>query len=122
MDSLVQRLSSGSHAVEASLRPERTLDEFEAAIDRKNVHVIFTETEGGTELGFPLDEETSDFSEADFESGTGTAHLEGELELNFVPVRVVADIDLSTLEGTGHLEVIDETAEEDSDVSEVSAG
>lgn len=121
MDDLVQRLSEGSHPVEASLRPEQTVEEFKAAIDRDYVHILFTETRGGTELGFPLDEEATDLSKADFENGTGTVHVEGELELNFVPVRCVADVDLSTLEGTGHLQVIEESQAEEAHPEDVQA-
>jgi hypothetical protein len=67
------------------------------------VLVKFTETRGGTELGFPLDRETTDLSEADFDNGTGTVHVEGNLTLNDDPVRCIADINLATLKGTGRL-------------------
>jgi hypothetical protein len=30
-------------------------------------------------------------------------HVEGELTLDYVRVRCIADVDLATLEGTGHL-------------------
>jgi len=109
MDDLVQRLSEGSHTVEVSLRPEQTVEEFKAAIDRDYIHILFSETRGGTELGFPLDHDASNVSDADFEAGTGQVHVEGELELNYVPVRCVADIDLETLDGKGHLKVIEES-------------
>ncbi|MGD0559103.1 MAG: hypothetical protein ABSA93_29535 [Streptosporangiaceae bacterium] len=67
------------------------------------VLVKFTETRGGTELGFPLDRDATDISGADFENGTGTVHVEGHLILNDDPVRCIADIDLATLKGTGRL-------------------
>jgi hypothetical protein len=35
------------------------------------VLVKFTETRGGTELGFPLDRDATDLSKADFNNGTG---------------------------------------------------
>jgi hypothetical protein len=85
------------------LRPERTTKLFKEAIDRDYVHIKFTQTKGGTELGFRLDRGTSDFSAADFENGKGTVHVEGNLTLDYVQVKCVADIDLSTLEGKGHL-------------------
>jgi len=44
-----------------------------------------------------------DFSKADFENGAGIVHVEGGLTLDYVKVKCVADIDLRTLEGTGHL-------------------
>ncbi len=67
------------------------------------VLVKFTGTRGGTELGFPLDPDTTDLSAADFDNGTGTVHVEGNLILNDDPVRCIADIDLATLRGTGRL-------------------
>jgi hypothetical protein len=67
------------------------------------VLVKFTQTRGGTELGFPLDRATTDLGEANFDEGTGTVHVEGHLTLNDDPVRCIADIDLATLKGTGRL-------------------
>lgn len=101
--SLVDRLSEGDHHVEVGLRPERTVKLFKEAIDRKYVHIKFTQTRGGTELGLRLDQDTSDFMNADFDNGKGTVHVEGSLSLNYVNVRCIADIDLSTLEGRGRL-------------------
>jgi hypothetical protein len=69
------------------------------------VLVKFTQTRGGTELGFPLDPDTTDISAANFEDGTGSVHVEGHLILNDDPVRCIADIDLATLKGTGRLKL-----------------
>lgn len=74
------------------------------------VLVKFTETRGGTELGFPLDREATDISGADFDNGSGTVHVEGNLTLNDDPVRCIADIDLSTLKGTGRLALEEKVA------------
>lgn len=101
--SLVDRLCDGEHAVEAGLRPERTVALFKEAIDRNYVHVKFTKTRGGTELGIRLDRDRCDFSKAEFEPGTGSVHVEGELTLDYVKVRCIADIELPSLEGKGHL-------------------
>lgn len=101
--SLVDRLCEGDHRVEVGLRPEKTVKLFKEAVDRDYVHIRFTETLGGTELGFRLDRRASDFSAANFESATGTVHVEGNLTLDYVRVKCVADIDLSTLEGKGRL-------------------
>jgi uncharacterized protein YbdZ (MbtH family) len=105
--SLVDRLCDGDHPVEAGLRPERTAKLFKEAIDRGYVHIKFTQTKGGTELGVRLDRDACDFSKADFENGSGTVHVEGGLTLDYVKVRCVAEIDLKTLEGTGRLEKVD---------------
>lgn len=105
--SLVDRLSEGEHTIEVGLRPEKTVKLFKEAIDRGYVHIRFTQTKGGTELGFRLDRGSSNFSAADFENGRGTVHIEGDLTLDYVRVKCVADIDLSTLEGNGHLVKLD---------------
>jgi uncharacterized protein YbdZ (MbtH family) len=100
---LVNRLCEGDHPVEASLRPEKTVQILKERIDMGHVHIKFTETRGGTELGVRLDREATDLSKADFDAGQGTVHLEGTLTLNYVPVRCIADIDLASLDGKGHL-------------------
>ena len=104
--SLVERLCEGDHPVEAGLRPEKTVKLFKEAIDRNYVHIKFTETKGGTELGVRLDREACDFSQADFDRGSGAAHVVGVLTLDYVKVRLIADIALATLEGKGHLEKV----------------
>jgi uncharacterized protein YbdZ (MbtH family) len=101
--SLVDKLSEGSHLVEAGLRPERTVKLLKEAIDRNYVHIKFTNTKGGTELGVRLDRDGCDFNNADFENGTGTVHREGGLTLDYVKVRCIADIDLMSLQGQGRL-------------------
>jgi uncharacterized protein YbdZ (MbtH family) len=105
-DDLAELLSRGEYPVEASLRPEKNVQAFKDCIDRGYVHIKFTDTRGGTELGVRLDRETLDLSEADFERQTGTIHLEGDLSLNYRKVRCVADIDLKSLGGQGHLEFV----------------
>jgi hypothetical protein len=105
MNDLVQRLSTGDHPIEASLRPERTCAALKEAIDRGYVHVRFPGTRGGTELGVPLDRERSQLA-ADFAGGKGTITIVGELSLDFVHVRCIADLDLESLAGTGHLEIL----------------
>jgi uncharacterized protein YbdZ (MbtH family) len=102
-ESLVSRLSKGDHPVESSLRPEKTTQALKERIDLGYVHIKFTNTRGGTELGVRLDRDALDLSQADFENKSGTVHLEGELTLDYVKVRCIADIDLKTLAGKGHL-------------------
>lgn len=106
MDELVQRLSAGEHPVVA--RRADSAQELKQSIDRGYVLITFTDTRGGTELGVRLDEALTDLSNADFEKTTGTVHLAGNLTLNYVKVRCVADIALATLKGKGHLEVLEE--------------
>lgn len=102
-ETLVQRLCSGRHPVEVSLRPDRTAQALKSRIELGHVHVRFTGTRGGTELGFELDRAASDLSQADFVRPSGKVHLEGCLTLDGVKVRCIAHVDLETLSGEGHL-------------------
>ena len=115
MNELTERLATGDHPVTVG-GPSPSLEELKHRIDEIGwVHIKFTDTRGGTDLGIRLDRQATDLSAADFENGTGTLHVEGTLTLNNNPVRLIADIDLATLDGTGHLEpreVESETASE----------
>src|SRR5579863_6158419 len=103
MSEIVDRLCKGSHPVTISLRPERTATALKERIERYGfVHIKFTGTRGGTELGVKLDKDECNLGAADFNHAEGKISLSGRLKLNYVPVRCLADIDLSTLEGTGY--------------------
>ncbi len=106
MDELVQRLSEGDHPV--ITQRYKSTEELKQAIDRGYVLVKFTDTRGGTELGVRLDNALTDLSQADWEQSTGTIHLAGNLTLNYVKIRCVADVDVAALEGKGHLEILEE--------------
>lgn len=108
MNELVQRLSEGEHPVTVG-GPQPSLEELRKRVtDMKYVFIKFTGTRGGTDLGVRVDSSATDLSQANFEQGSGTAHIEGTLTLNYVKIRCIADIDLSTLNGTGHLVVLEE--------------
>jgi hypothetical protein len=102
MDDLTKRLTVDQPVIMGGLDP--TLDDLRIrTTELAYILLKFTQTRGGTELGFPLDREATDLSQANFVAGTGTAHIEGALTLNGDPVRCVADLDLATLKGTGRL-------------------
>jgi hypothetical protein len=108
MDELTQRLTKTQPVVVGGYEP--TLEELRNRVEEMGYVLIkFTETRGGTELGFPLERDATDVSTADFGQGSGTVHVEGHLVLNDDPVRCIADIDLATLKGTGRL-VVEEKA------------
>jgi len=108
VDDLVQRLSEGNHAVTVG-GPRPSLEEFKNRVqDMGYVFIKFTETRGGTDLGVRVDKSATNLSQANFDQGTGTAHVEGTLTLNYVKVRCVADINLATLHGTGRLVALEE--------------
>lgn len=109
-ESLVDRLSVGDHRIVVSQRPQPSVKALKEAIDGGYVRVKFTETQGGTELGFKVQKDACDLSEANFDEGTGKARVVGSLTLDYVKVRCIADIDLQTLEGLGHLEKVQEAS------------
>lgn len=106
MNELVERLSRGEHPVEFGLRPQKTPQILKECLDRGYVHVKFTSTRGGTELGFAIDKEGTDLTEADFENEKGRVKVAGELVLDGVKVRCVADVDVRTMQGSGRLELL----------------
>ena len=105
-DDLVERLSRGEQPVEVTLHPEKDLQALKESLERGYVHIKFTGTRGGTELGVKLDAGSGGLDEIDPESPAGTLHLEGGLTLNYKKVRCIADIDLKTFEGRGRLEPV----------------
>jgi hypothetical protein len=107
VNDLTHRLANGDHPVTiGGTRPSPA--ELRRRIEEVGqIRIKFTATRGGTDLGMTVDHAASDFMAADFDQGTGAFHVEGTLVLDYVPVRCVADLDLATLAGTGHL-VIEE--------------
>lgn len=106
MSELVQKLSEGDHEIEVSIRPERTAAALKQCLDKGYVHLKFTQTRGGTDLYVPLDQEATDLSGGDFDGCKGSIQLIGKLNLDYTPVKCIARIDLATLAGRGHLEVV----------------
>lgn len=108
MNALVQKLSEGEHPITLG-GPSPSLEAFQRRLENPGyVFIKFTDTQGGTDLGVRIDKEATDVSRANFAEGTGIVHVEGTLILNFVRVRCYAKIDLHTLNGTGHLAILEE--------------
>jgi len=109
MNELTERLTVEQPIVMGGADP--TVEELrERTGEMGYVLVKFTQTRGGTELGFPLDRDATDISGANFEEATGSVHVEGHLILNDDPVRCIADIDLATLKGNGRLKLEEKVA------------
>jgi hypothetical protein len=104
MDELVERLSRGRHPVELCLRPDNSIAVLSDCLRRGYVHVKFTDTRGGTEIGVSLDPAASLWSEDDLAARRGAIRLVGNLSLNYEKVVCTADIELSTLTGEGQLQ------------------
>lgn len=106
-ESLPVRLSQGPQPVELSVRPERTMSALMHQLETGWLHVRFTGTRGGTELGVPLEAASLEQIKLKASQGEGKVQIAGKLRLDYVPVRCVADIDLATFAGTGLLEILD---------------
>jgi hypothetical protein len=104
---LVQFLCKGDHPVEASPRV-KTREAIKEAVARGHVQIKFTDTRGGTELGVPIDRSRSDLRGLEDGNGASEIKLVGDLTLDYVRVTCIARIDLATLEGQGHLEMVKE--------------
>jgi hypothetical protein len=106
MDSLVKRLSIGTHPIAFE---SRTTDfsEIKERLDHGFVFVTFTGTRGGTELGINVEPKLSNFEAANFEAQKGSLRIIGTCEIDYQKVRCIAEVDLSTKQGIGHLELIE---------------
>jgi uncharacterized protein YbdZ (MbtH family) len=91
VDNLVETLCAGKHPVEL------VRDRFDEAFQEGYVHVRFTGTRGGTELGIRLDP-------AHTRETMGRLEIAGDLTLNFARVRCFADVDRASLSGEGWLQ------------------
>src|SRR5438046_4551781 len=95
MNELTERLTLEQSVVMGGADP--TVEELRDRTGEMGYLLVkFTQTRGGTELGFPLDRATTDLSRANFDEGTGTVHVAGHLILNDDPVRCIADIATAT--------------------------
>jgi len=103
----VEFLTKGKHPV-TTLPTNKSLKELEDALLRDYVHIHFTDTKGGTCLGIKVNKSKTNYHQEDFINGKGVLHIEGTLKLDYVPLHCIADIDLSSLKGTGYLQRIEE--------------
>jgi hypothetical protein len=106
---LVKKLAREQPII-ARLRSKAAPEHLKAMLARGYVQVEFTETFGGTELGIPLDLESSDLSAANFDEGTGRVQITGDLVLDYTPVRFHGHLDLESLRGSGRLEPREEAS------------
>jgi uncharacterized protein YbdZ (MbtH family) len=102
-DDLVAYLSQGEHPVQATAT---SAEQFIERVRSGYVNIRFTDTRGGTELGIKLDPAVGDTIGADVEGQKGKVHIAGDLTLKYRQVRLTADLELDTLQGTGRLQPI----------------
>ncbi len=105
MNDLVEKLSRGDYSVELVVRPEITVASVRECVDRGFVHVRFTGTRGGTELGVLLDRRECELRTNE-QGGIGHLRIVGTLTLNYEKVRCIAEFDMATFAGLGHLEPV----------------
>ena len=101
LNELVERLSKGKHKVVIGHRDEPP-EELTQRINDGFIHIKFTETKGGTDIGINVDSSKNNVSEVEFNK-KGKLHLEGITTLNYNKVRCIADIDAKTKKGLGYL-------------------
>ena len=109
INELVQRLSKGKHEVILEDMND-SYEDIKERVENGFVHIKFTKTKGtGTELGINIDQSKTDITSANFAKKEGKVHIEGTTNLNYNPVRCIADVDLVNREGEGFLKVIKES-------------
>jgi uncharacterized protein YbdZ (MbtH family) len=101
----VAHLTKGTHPVRLVLGRDHGVDAFRKAVAAGYVHVEFTDTRGGTNLGVRLDRDECDLRNCDAATPTGPVRLVGRLTLDYVKLRCSAEIDLTTFTGAGRLDV-----------------
>jgi len=101
-DDLVSFLCQGDHPVQATAQ---TVEQFMERIKAGYANIKFTDTRGGTEIQVRLDAPASNTEDADIEGHKGNVHIAGNLTLNYRPVRLVADVAVATLTGSGQLQL-----------------
>lgn len=103
MANLVERLSGGPHPIIMG-GPSQSAQELRNRLTEVGyVFIKFTETNGGTDLGVRVDPIATCLDKADFVTGSGNVHIEGTLNLDFTPVRCIAELDVASLSGQGYL-------------------
>jgi hypothetical protein len=102
MSELVNKLRKGNHAV--SLIRYSSKDELSKAVERGFILAKFTETEGGTEVGFSIDD---DKSKIDIEGNPENLTMVGQFTLDSISVQCEIKINADSLKGTGKLKVLE---------------
>jgi hypothetical protein len=105
MSDLIERLRNGEHPVEVVLRPAPSRQALRDCVDRGVAHIKFTGTQGGTELSMDLALPGCELTALRTDDTSGRIRLVGDLSLNYVDIRCVADIDLESFAGVGHIEL-----------------
>lgn len=107
INELVQILSEGKHEVVIGYRDE-AYEEIKQRIEDGYIHIKFTQTKGGTEIGINVDLNNTNVKQLDFANKEGILHIEGTTNLNYNAVRCIADIDLAAKKGEGFLQIVTE--------------
>lgn len=105
---LISQLTIGVHPVDVGgYQPQARV--LQGCIEEScHVKIKFSPNFGSADVNVSLDMEACDFVTADFDGRKGEIHLEGTSTLDNRAVRCIADIDLSTMDGTGYLILLEE--------------
>ena len=106
MSPTVKFLSIGTHPV-IVYPAQVSMEQFKSFLEDQFIHINFLDTKGETCLGVNLDPNSTGKWNADFDEGKRIFHLEGDLVLDYVKVRCIADIDLASMKGEGYLRILE---------------
>ncbi len=111
INATVAPFTQAPHPVEIAWRPDTTAADVKQAVELGFIPVAFVEAPTLPGVGINVDHATSDLSNADWEAGLGTIHLEGQGTIYAVgKVHVVADIDLAVKAGQAQLTILEPAA------------
>lgn len=106
MDRLVKMLCKGEHLI--LLEPR--IKDYSEIKDRlqkmKFVFIKFVDTIGETELGINVDDNLTNFKDANFDNKNGNLYIVGTCKLNYQNVRVTGNVNLANKKGRAKLEII----------------
>lgn len=105
MDNLVAFLIANNQPIKIVLQPEENLKEFIACLKRKFINIVFTETNGDTEIGISI--LNSSVKTENIDEDIDFISLEGECGLNFEKIKVEAKVSLNDFFGYAKVTVLD---------------
>lgn len=102
-------LSQGEHQVELSLGadPKEGHERLRQVISGGAINLKFTETKGGTDLTIALDREECILLPLELGQSKGHVRLVGRLTLDYTKAKCIATIDIDTLSGRAHLDIVE---------------
>jgi len=105
MDKLLHFLSQGDHPVKVILKPKETLDEFISCMERGFLNVLFSDTQGGTEVGIVISQSSLEYG--DIDQSTQNISIQGECGLNFNKIKISMELSLTDYTGLAQVRILE---------------